>query len=134
MEIEVRYQSRSGNTEKVARAIARKLNLQAQSVQSPLAASVDVLFLGGAVYAGGLHKDLKKFLKTLHPGQAQNIVLFSTAMGPKNISTKVEKLLRGKDTALFGQEFHAPSAELGAALPQAGAFAENVLSQIESRT
>lgn len=130
MKIEVRYQSRSGNTEKVAQAIAKKLGLEAKSVQAPLDGDVDLLFLGGAIYAGGINRELKKFLKALGPGQTKNIVLFSTAMGTKNIGAKVEKLLGGKGAALYGEEFHAQAAELDAALPKAEAFAEAVVGKL----
>jgi flavodoxin len=129
MKIAVRYQSRSGNTEAVARAIAKELNVQAERVDSPITGAVDLLFLGGAVYAGTLSRHLKKFIKELRPEQVKQIALFSTAAGDQNICLKVEKLLRNKDIALYGQEFHVQSRELEAMLPKAAEYAKSVVKK-----
>ena len=50
----VRYYSRTGNTKVAAEAIAKAINEEAVSVDSPEAPvreHVDVLFIGGALYA-----------------------------------------------------------------------------------
>ena len=62
MNIAVRYYSRSGNTKAVADAIAAAAQVQAVSVDQDDAAitePVDVLFIGGALYAYGLDSSLK---------------------------------------------------------------------------
>ncbi len=129
MKTAVRYQSKSGNTEKVARVIAKELGVEASNVGVPLPESVDVLFLGGAIYAGSINKDLKKFLKEFRPGQAKTIALFSTAMGEKHIGGKVSKLLKGKEVALYGEEFHAQAKDLDASLEGAAAFAKKAAAE-----
>jgi flavodoxin len=118
MKVAVRYQSRSGNTKKVADAVAKAAGVQALDVENPLAEPADVLFLGGAIYAGGLHGKLKKFIKGLREGAIGKIVLFSTAMGPKNIGPKVEALLKGKNIPVEADELHIRSGELLAEDPQ----------------
>ena len=62
MTIAVRYLSKTGNTRKLAEAIAGKLGVTAEDLQSPLADPVDVLFLGTAVYAAGVDDKVKEFL------------------------------------------------------------------------
>ena len=61
-----------------AEAIARGAGVEAVSVDSPAAPikeHVDVLFIGGALYAYGLDKHLKEYLKNLDP--ASRRLLFS---------------------------------------------------------
>lgn len=57
MNAAVRYYSRSGNTKAVAEAIAKGAGVQAVSVDAAdakITEPVDVLFIGGALYAYGL--------------------------------------------------------------------------------
>lgn len=61
MNIAVRYYSRGGNTKLLADAIAKSLDVSAVSVDSEnseINEKVDVLFIGGALYAYGLDKHL----------------------------------------------------------------------------
>lgn len=65
MNIEVRYLSKSGNTKKLADAIARELGITAKPITQAVPTNTDILFLGGAVYWGGINGELKDFIKTL---------------------------------------------------------------------
>lgn len=44
MNIEVRYDSKSGNTKKIANAIAKQVGVSAKSIHEPLQGKVDILF------------------------------------------------------------------------------------------
>jgi flavorubredoxin len=82
MKIAVRYYSRSGNTRAVAEAIAKASGVEAISVDQANAAisePVDVLFLGGALYAYGIDNNLKEYLKSLKKEDAVKAVVFSTS-------------------------------------------------------
>ena len=71
MSVAVRYYSRSGNTKAVAEAIAASAGVKAVSVDaadSAITKPVDVLFIGGALYAYGIDKHLKDYLKVLKKG------------------------------------------------------------------
>jgi menaquinone-dependent protoporphyrinogen IX oxidase len=130
MKIAVRYQSKSGNTARVARVIAAALDVEAQAVDTPLEPDTDLLFVGGAIYAGNINGKLKRFLKELASDRVKHIAVFSTAAGAKHISPKVEKLLRGKEITLLGREFHAQSGALDAALPDAVAYVKEILLRV----
>ena len=70
----VRYYSRSGNTKTAAEAIARAIGTDAVSVDSASASlqePVDVLFIGGALYAYGIDKHLKAYLGSLKKDQVK---------------------------------------------------------------
>ena len=89
----VRYYSRSGNTRTAAEAIARAIGTDAVSVDSASASlqePVDVLFIGGALYAYGIDKHLKAYLGSLK--KDQKAVVFSTSW----ISKHAIDLIKGE--------------------------------------
>lgn len=82
MNIAVRYYSKSGNTKAVADAVAEAVGVKAVSVdaaQAEIKEPVDLLFIGGALYAYGLDKHLKEYLKTLKKENVKKAVVFSTS-------------------------------------------------------
>ena len=82
MNIAVRYYSKSGNTKAVAEAVAEAVGVKAVSVdasQADIKEPVDLLFIGGALYAYGLDKHLKEYLKTLKKESVKKAVVFSTS-------------------------------------------------------
>jgi len=54
MKIAIRYYTKTGNTKKLAEAIASAIDVEAKTVDEPLSEDVDILFLGSAVYAAEL--------------------------------------------------------------------------------
>jgi flavodoxin len=82
MKYAVRYFSKSGNTEKVARAIAGALGVEAVSINAAGAEIIekaDVLFLGAAVYAFGIDDTVKTFIAKLDAAKVGKVAVFSTA-------------------------------------------------------
>ena len=51
MKIAVRYYTKTGNTKRLAEAIAKAVGVEALPVTAPVAESVDILFLGNSYYA-----------------------------------------------------------------------------------
>ena len=100
MIIAVRYYSRSGNTKILADEIAKTSNVSAISVDSENAKidkPVDLLFIGGALYAYGLDKHLKEYLKTLTKENVKKAVVFSTSWISKHSVNLIKKELRNAD-------------------------------------
>ncbi len=82
MSVAVRYYSRSGNTQKVAEYIAEAAGVDAVSVDAKdavLSEKVDVLFIGGALYAYGIDENLKQYLKGISSDKVGKAVVFSTS-------------------------------------------------------
>jgi flavodoxin len=99
MSVAVRYYSRSGNTRKVAEYIAEAAGVDAISVDSKDAAlseKVDVLFIGGALYAYGIDDNLKQYLKTLSGDKVGKAVVFSTSWLSKHALDLIKKALAEK--------------------------------------
>jgi len=79
MKIAVRYQSIGGNTKSLAEAIAIKAGVTAKPITEPLKEPVDLLFIGGGVYAHGLDDSLKSYLESLDGSTVKSVAAFSTA-------------------------------------------------------
>ena len=95
----VRYYSRSGNTRTAAEAIARAIGTDAVSVDSASASlqePVDVLFIGGALYAYGIDKHLKAYLGSLKKDQVKKAVVFSTSWISKHAIDLIKDELNRK--------------------------------------
>ena len=64
MNIAIRYYSQTGNTKKLAEAIAAELGVEAKDVSHPLEEKTDILFLCNSVYWAGIDKKVKRFVNT----------------------------------------------------------------------
>lgn len=130
MKIAVRYYSRSGNTKAVAEAIAEAAGVTAVSVEQTEAAleePVDILFIGGALYAYGLDSHLKDYLKTLKKGDAKRAVVFSTSWISKHSIELIKKGLAEVGIPAFEETFYVKNKPNPAQLTDAAAFARKYL-------
>lgn len=130
MKIAVRYYSRSGNTKAVAEAIAEAAGVPAVSVDQKEAAlqePVDILFIGGALYAYGLDSHLKDYLKTLKKGDAKRAVVFSTSWISKHSIELIKKGLLDAGIPSFEEFFYVKNKPSPAQLKDAAAFARKYL-------
>jgi menaquinone-dependent protoporphyrinogen IX oxidase len=78
VKISVRYQSRGGNTKAVAEAIAKIAGAAAEPIDVSITESVDVLFVGGGIYAWDIDKKLKAYLHSLNPDLIKSVAVFTT--------------------------------------------------------
>ena len=62
MKIAVRYYTRSGNTKKLADAVAKAVSAEAKDIASPLTEKTDILFLGCSYYAFDVDEAVKTFI------------------------------------------------------------------------
>lgn len=106
MAIAVRYQSRGGNTQRIADAIAKVAGVKAEPVTAPLAAPVSLLFVGGGLYAGHMDAALRTFLEGLTPEMVGRVAVFSTAMSPTSIVAEVKGILAPRGVAVAADAFH----------------------------
>lgn len=130
MKIAVRYYSRSGNTKAVAEAIAEAVGVSAVSVEQKGAAltePVDILFVGGALYAYGLDSHLKDYLKTLKTGDAKRAVVFSTSWISRHSIALIQKGLHDAEIPSSEETFYVKNKPTPAQLKDAAAFARKFL-------
>lgn len=106
MKIAIRYFTKSGNTKKLADAIAKVSQVPACTIETPLDEDVDILFLGSSVYAFGLDEKMAAFIKNLDSSKVKQVVNFSTAALVPSTYSQVSKLLAGKNISVDSREFH----------------------------
>ena len=123
----VRYYSRSGNTKKIAEALAAGAGVQAVSVDAPGAAlseKVDVLFIGGALYAYGLDAHLKEYLPTIPADKVGKAVVFSTSAITKHSLKLIRKALEQKGIKVETETFYCKGKEVDSRIAEAKSFAQ----------
>ncbi len=95
------YSTRSGNTKKIAEAIASELNCPCLRITSDCSTvsinDYDTVFIGTGIYKGQPHQDLLSYLQTTRLNGKKQFALFITCFGwGKNIADKnVIDTLRG---------------------------------------
>jgi flavodoxin len=105
MKTAVRYYSRGGNTEKLAKAIAEAVGVEALTTEVPLSEDVDILFLGSSVYAYGVDDSVKKFIAG-NRAKIGKVVNFSTAALIRSTYKQVSRLLEEKNIPMAKEEFY----------------------------
>lgn len=110
MRIAVRYHTRSGNTEKLARAIAEAVGVSAEKVSADLPEQADVLFLGCSYYAFDVDEAVKDFIRR-NSGKIGCIVCFGTSAMMRSVRKPVQRVTEPAGVRLHPEEFHcrAPS-------------------------
>lgn len=104
MKIAVRYYTQTGNTKKLATAIAEAVGVEALDVSVPLEEKVDVLFLGSSLYAGDVNDAIKVFLKE-NKANIGTLYNFGSAASPKSTYKKVEQLAATHGIPMAKEEF-----------------------------
>ena len=94
--IAVRYYTKTGNTKKLAEAIAEASGVKAQKTDILIKGKCDILFLGASVYWGGIDKDVNVFIKSLDKNKIGKVVVFSTSALAERAFPEIEKLLKAQ--------------------------------------
>lgn len=105
MKFAIRYFTRTGNTEKLAKVIEEVAGVEAKKIDAKLEEDVDVLFLGASIYAAGIDNEIKKFIDGIDV-KVKKVVLFSTAAMLGSPYKQVEKLLKNKEIIMDPRHFH----------------------------
>ncbi|MBQ3072255.1 MAG: flavodoxin, partial [Oscillospiraceae bacterium] len=105
MKVAVRYYTRSGNTEKLAAAIAQAAGVKAELVSRPLDDKVDVVFLGCSYYAFDVDEAVKRFIEE-NKENIGKIVCFGTSAMMKSTHKPMKKVTDAAGVLLAREEFH----------------------------
>ncbi|MGN1391221.1 MAG: flavodoxin family protein [Sharpea porci] len=130
MNCAVRYYSRSGNTKLVADEIARSLDIKAVSVDDSagkLNKPVDVLFIGGALYAYGIDQHLKSYLKEIDAKNVKKAAVFSTSWISKHAIEVIKEELKKKGILVADEVFYVRGKATDAQIREAHQFAKKML-------
>ena len=105
MKIAVRYYNRSGNTKKLAEAVAEAVAVEAKDVSVPLEEKADVLFLGCSYYAFDVDQAVKDFIAN-NKDNIGKIVCFGTSAMMKSMKKPVRRVADTVGVAVADEEFH----------------------------
>ncbi len=105
MKIAVRYYTRSGNTEKLARTIAEAVGVQAEPVSAALHEKTDIVFLGCSYYAFDVDEAVKRFLFD-NKEKIGKVICFGTSAMMKSTRKPIKRITDGAGVALAEEEFH----------------------------
>ena len=105
MKIAVRYYTRSGNTKKLAEAVAEAVAVEAKDVSVPLEEKADVLFLGCSYYAFDVDQAVKDFIVS-NKDNIGKIVCYGTSAMMKSMKKPVRKVAETVGVAVADEEFH----------------------------
>ena len=105
MKYAVRFYTRSGNTKKLADAVAKTVSVEAKDVTAPLDEKVDILFLGCSYYAFDVDEAVKKFIVE-NKDNIGKIVCFGTSAMMKSMKKPVSKVADTVGVAVAHEEFH----------------------------
>ena len=105
MNIAVRYYTRSGNTQKLADAVAKTASVESKDISCPLDEKADILFLGCSYYAFDVDEAVKKFIIE-NKDNIGKIVCIGTSAMMKSMKKPVKKVADTVGVAVADEEFH----------------------------
>ena len=106
MKIAVRYYTKTGNTKRLAEAVADAVGAVALPLTSPVDEPVDVLFLGNSYYAFSIDPEVRNFIRTLARDKVGKIVNFGTAAMLNSTLKKVKAEAAKVGIPVDDREFH----------------------------
>ena len=106
MKIAVRYYTKTGNTKKLAEAIATAVGAQALPISTPVTEPVDILFLGNSYYAFTIDPEVRDFVKGLNKNNVGKIVNFGSAALLNSTYKKVKAEADKAGIPMDEREFH----------------------------
>ena len=109
MKIAVRYYTKTGNTKKLAEAIANAVGAEALPISEPIVEAVDILFLGNSYYAFSIDPEVRDFVRGLHKDKVGKIVNFGSAAMLNSTYKKVKTEADKVGIPMDAREFHCKS-------------------------
>ena len=106
MNIAVRYYTKTGNTKRLAEAVAKAVGAEALPISTPISEPVDILFLGNSYYAFSIDPEVRTFIRTLDRNKVGRIVNFGSAAMLNSTWKKVKAEADKVGIAMDQREFH----------------------------
>ena len=91
MKISVYYYTRSGNTKKLADAVANAVGVTAEDIKTPLSEKCDIVFLGSSPYAFDVDPAVKAFIEK-NRENIGTLVCFGTSASGMTTFKKIKAL------------------------------------------
>jgi len=102
----VRYYTKTGNTKRLAEAMAKELGVEALPISEPVNEAVDYLFLGNSYYAFNIDPEVKEFVASLDKEKIGKLVNFGSAALLNSTYKKVKAVADKVGIPMDEKEFH----------------------------
>ncbi len=102
----VRYYTKSGNTKRLAEAVAAELGVEALPISVPVDEKVDILFLGNSYYAFTIDPEVRAFISRLDKNKVGKIANFGSAAMLNSTFKKVKAEAAKVGIEMLDKEFH----------------------------
>ena len=106
MQYAVRYYTKTGNTKKLAEAIAEALGVEALPISVPVDEAVDILLLGNSYYAFSIDPEVRAFIRSLDKDKVGRIANFGSAAMLNSTYRKVKAEADKVGIPMLEKEFH----------------------------
>ena len=106
MKIAVRYYTKTGNTKRLAEAVAKAAGAEALPISTPITESVDILFLGNSYYAFSIDPEVRDFIRSLDKNKVGRIINFGSAAMLNSTWKKVKAEADKAGIPMDQREFH----------------------------
>ncbi len=106
MKTAVRYYTKTGNTKRLAEAVAQAVGAEALPISTPVDEPVDILFLGNSYYAFNIDPEVRDFVRSLDNGKVGRIVNFGSAAMLNSTWKKVKAEADKAGVVMDEREFH----------------------------
>ena len=106
MKVAVRYYTKTGNTRRLAEAVAEAVGAKALPISTPVTEPVDVLFLGNSYYAFSIDPEVRDFVRSLDKNKVSRIVNFGSAAMLNSTYKKVKAEADRAGIPMDEREFH----------------------------
>ena len=135
MKVAVRYYTKTGNTEKMAKAVADAVGVKALPISEPIDDTVDILFLGNSYYAFSIDPEVRDYIRKLDSTKVKRIVNFGSAAMLNSTWKKVKAEADKVGIKMDDREFHCKGEFKGLHkgrpneqdLTKAAAFAKKII-------
>ena len=106
MTVAVRYYTKTGNTKKLAEAVAKAVGAEALPISEPITEPVEILFLGNSYYAFTIDPEVRSFVKSLDKEKVGKIVNFGSAAMLNSTYRKIKAEASKVGIPMDEREFH----------------------------
>ncbi len=106
MKAAVRYYTKTGNTKKLAQAVADAVGAEALPISVPVTERVDILFLGNSYYAFSIDPEVRSFVSSLDKELVGRIVNFGSAALLNSTYKKIKAEADKIGIPMDSREFH----------------------------
>ena len=106
MKVAVRYYTKTGNTKRLAEAVAKALGVEALPLSEPVEERVDLLFLGNSYYAFSIDPEVRDFIRSLDKDKVGKLVNFGSAAMLNSTWKKVKAEADKAGIPMEEREFH----------------------------